>query len=218
MSLVNARIFFTYRKDEDMPLKVVIITASLVVGAVGGYFLIEFLRDACVVPSIKLSEEKSNNEGLVVKQAMSLIKEAEIEIEIFDDGNPSDNPESLYNSDVFIEAVQSKIKDNPDFRVRVLFNEGHSGLKFIREFRNRSDGCVALYVRKDGNRPPDRHYKIIDRGMKGVLSRHDYGDPDRTYQELSIERRKKSDMLRAGRNAMRLYGQPIKRFRRMEAA
>ena len=64
-----------------------------------------------------------------------------------------------------------------------LFNRNEPSLKFIQQFKDNEQ--VKIYRRKDGSRPPDRHYKIIDGGKKAYLSEHDLGDHERTYKEIS---------------------------------
>jgi len=144
------------------------ITLSIILGIVGAictYYLISILRDACVIPSIDMDPEEDNSNEQAVSHTVELIEETKKEIEIFDDGDYFE--ESVYNNESLIEVVRNKLDRNPDFKIRVLFNIGDDKLRFIQEFRN--EDRVEIYVRKDGTRPPDRHYKIIDGGIKGNL-------------------------------------------------
>lgn len=195
-------------------LSVVLSIIFGIVGAIGTYYLISILRDACVIPSILMDPEEENDNEQAVSNVVELIKDAKREIEIFDDGN--DFVGSAYNNDALIEAVRDKFDQNPDFKIRVLFNYKSPQLKFIQEFKENTR--VEIYVRKDGERPPDRHYKIIDGGIKGNISKHSLEEGEkRTYQNFHCAAKSKIDMSKAGRNVRRKLGQPIKSFERLQS-
>ena len=140
--------------------------------------LYPIMRKISLNRSIRINMDKKwvkNNNLEAARQAVSLLKESEYEIELFDDGD--DFEESVYNYSPFIDEVEKKLKDNPDFKIRCLFNEGNRKLKFIQKFV--SESRVEIYARTDKERLPDLHYKIIDGGVKGIISDHKKGDSDR---------------------------------------
>lgn len=195
-----------------MDISTVLSIVFGVAGAVGCFYLIGFLRDACVISSIHMDPEEDNSNEQAFFNTVGLTKEAKEEIEIFDDGDDFEG--SVYNNDAFIDAVREKFIHNPDFEVRVFFNVRSPQLKFIQAFKD--NPRVAIYVRREeDSRPPDKHYKIIDGGIKGNISKHPLGDGDRTYQNFVCTAKSESDRIRAGRNVLRKFRQPIKHFDRI---
>ena len=192
---------------DNIPIMLSIIFG--IVGAVGSYYLISILRDACSLPSVRMGIAEENSDDQAVTNSVILTKEAKREIEIFDDGDNFEG--SAYNDDRLIDAVLSKLREYQDFKVRVFFNIGDPELKFIQKLR----GCpqVEIYVREDDKRPDDRHYRIIDGGIKGNISKHPFGDGRRVYQNFDCVAKSKSDTERAGRNVLRVLRQPMKDFK-----
>lgn len=159
----------------------VIIVVVGVIGVIFVYYLQRELDDIRLIRSVETRPKSPNDNQTATSHVVDLLEEAKQKLEIFDDGDNFD--ESPYNSDVFTEAVQAKLQGSPDFEILCLFNRNEPGLKFIQQFKDNEQ--VKIYRRKDGSRPPDRHYKIIDGGKKAYLSEHDLGDHERTYKEIS---------------------------------
>lgn len=196
--------------------QVVLIAISVVVGVTCFYYTQKFFLDALVIPSIKIEGVKGNDDEVAIQQSISLTEEAKEEIEIFDDGDFSESFKSLYDDERFIEAIKKKLED-PNFEIRVFFNDGDNRLKFIQEFR--SNSRVKMYKRKAGTvRPPATHYRLIDGGVKGILSRHGQGDGDRRYRELIVSpmsERSTRSARRAGRIVLEKHRQPQDEFERL---
>ena len=169
------------------------------------------LRNAIVIRSIVFERKEGNNNEQAVLNTVELIKEAKDEIEIFDDGDFF--PGSAYEDNRVIDAVKDKLNKNPNFKFRFLFNIGDNKLRLIQTFYG-SDK-IEIYARKDQTRPPDRHYRIIDGGVKGTLSEHDVGDGPRTYQKFYCRARAKSDRRRAGRFVFKKWGQDMENFEKI---
>ena len=112
-----------------------------------------------------------------------MLNEAQESLIIYDDGDDSDG--SLYNDRRVIEAVQEKLKGNPLFEVRCLFNCNDELL-----FRRKLEGERQVDVRiRSNNEPGDGiHYKIIDGGPKAYVSRHALGSKEGSYKIVECTR------------------------------
>ena len=112
-----------------------------------------------------------------------MLNEARESLIIYDDGDNSEG--SLYNDRRVIEAVLEKLKDNPLFEVRCLFNCNDELL-----FRKELKGERQVDVRIRSNSAPEDgiHYKIIDGGSKAYLSRHALGSKQGRYKIVDCAR------------------------------
>ena len=112
-----------------------------------------------------------------------MLNEAQESLIIYDDGDNSEG--SLYNDRRVIEAVLEKLKDNPLFEVRCLFNCNDELL-----FRKELKGERQVDVRIRSNSAPEDgiHYKIIDGGSKAYLSRHALGSKQGRYKIVDCTR------------------------------
>ena len=191
------------------------MTAVIVIDAVVGIIavlialrVIRLARRALMLRSEGFSRLKHNSNIEAADLATSLVKEAEEEIEIYDDGDFFE--ESTYNYDPFVEAVQDKLVSNSLFRIRCFFNVHSQDLKFIQQFKDHDR--VSIYVRTTEKRPDDLHYKAIDGWIKGVISKHDLGDGERCYRDFSYKNFPPADIPRAKSAAIRKFRQPRKSF------
>lgn len=108
-----------------------------------------------------------NDNASALRSLLGMLNEAQESLIICDDGENSGG--SLDNDSRVIEAVQEKLKDNPLFEVRCLFNCNDELL-----FRKELKGERQVDVRIRSNSAPEDgiHYKIIDGGTKAYVSRH----------------------------------------------
>ena len=160
------------------------IALSIGVVMIGVWFVYDIQRDMediGLLRSFHVFPETVNNNQSAASHAAALLREAENELEVFDDGDWF--PESTYNDRSFLNSVEEKLQNNTHFRIRCFFNCDASDLEFTKRFRD--NPRVEIYVRKDGSRPPDRHYKIIDGGKKAYLSKHSLGDHTHRYKEIT---------------------------------
>ncbi len=191
---------------DNLPLLLSIVVG--IGGVIATYFLIRILVEACLIQSIQTDEEVDNSNEQAISNTVKLIQEAKDEIEMFDDGDFFE--ESVYNSDCLIETIRSKLDENPHFKIRALFNVPDPNLKFIKEFENNAQ--VEIYRRKDGSRPRERHYKVIDGGLKGNVSEHHLRATERTYRNFHCIARSKSERSMASKIVLKRIRQPIKLF------
>lgn len=112
-----------------------------------------------------------------------MLNEAQESLIIFDDGDDIDG--SIYNDRRVIDAVQDKLRNNPEFELRCLF-DSDDDLLFRRELERerhvsiRTRSCCAL---TDGI-----YYQIIDGGTKAYLSRRALGSKERRFRLVDCTR------------------------------
>ena len=195
-------------------LENVIIAIGIVGAIVSMSFVFKYLRKAMTIRTLKFERRVKNSDEQAILNTLELIKEAENEIEIFDDGDCF--PGSAYEDDRVIEAIEDKLKKNPAFKFRFLFNIGSPELKLIQAACNRETlRGIELYRRISRERPADRHYRIIDGGVKGILSEHSVGKGPRTYQNFDCRAKADSDRKRAGSFVFEKWGQNEADFERI---
>lgn len=126
---------------------------------------------------VKVSPVQINDDDSAVTNFIELLDEARTSMILYDDGN--DMAGSVYNDSRVIDAVRSKLRFNPDFELRCLFN-CDEGVKFRKEFTDEPQ--VEIRTRSDVGRERKVHYKIIDGGVKAYLSRHELGSIQRRFK------------------------------------
>ena len=189
----------------------------VVAGSVCFLFTYKYLRKAVALSFVRKGAIVENDDDIAIEQSISLVKEAEKDIEMFDDGDLKKSYRSLYDDERFIEVISEKLRNNPDFKIRAFFNTGDPQLRFIQKFG--ANDRVEIYKLKAGiPRPPDLHYRLIDGGTKGILAKHTQGVGERIYQELSIPNRSKRDTVVAGKFVLEKYRQPENNFEKLEIA
>jgi len=143
-------------------MHIVLSIGVVIIGVGFVYDLRREMKDVGLIRSFHVFPELRNDDQSAVAHVVELLKEANEELEAFDDGDSF--PGSTYNDEEFLHAVREKLKNNDRFRIRCFFNCDDPSLAFTKKFKG--EPRVEIYVRKDGSRPPDRHYKIIDGGRK----------------------------------------------------
>ena len=128
---------------------------------------------------VKVSPVRINDDDSVVGNFIELLDEARTSMIVYDDGNDMDG--SVYNDSRVIDAVRRKLRSNPDFELRCLFN-CNDEVKFRKEFTDEPQ--VDIRTRSDGGRERRVHYKIIDGGVKAYLSRHKLGSSQRRFKTV----------------------------------
>ena len=147
-----------------------VFTASTVI-------MIWMLHRAFQYADVTVTPARVNDDDSVAGHFIELLDEAQTSMILYDDGNNMDG--SVYNDPQVIDAVRRKLRGNPDFRLQCLFN-CNEDVRFRTEFAN--DPQVEIRTRNDTDSGGGVHYKIIDRGMKAYLSRHERGSRERIYK------------------------------------
>ena len=148
------------------PMIVPLVNVVLVLAA--GIASIPWLRDAVEVSRTMVSEMPPNSNAEAEQVFLDLLREAETEIVMYDDGDIGEG--SLYQSPKVVEAIKTKLQENPEFRVRCVLNEMHDTL-FERELVT----ILGVEIRRRSSNPSRVHYKIID-GLKAYVSCHQPGE------------------------------------------
>ena len=135
------------------------------------------LHRAFQYADVKVTPGRVSDDGSAVSAFIELLDEAQASMILYDDGNSENG--SVYNDRRVIGAVRRKLRDNPDFNLQCLFN-CNEDMRFRKEFANEPQ--VEIRTRNDSGSESGVHYKIIDRGMKAYLSRHERGAGERIYK------------------------------------
>ena len=105
-------------------------------------------------------------------------------LEIFDDGNKM--PASIYEDPEVVDRTKEKLDECPDLKIVCFFNDKEDVL-FSRELR--LHGSVEIHDGIDPGRNSDReqvHYKIVDFGRHGYLSKHSHGGTERWFERYDF--------------------------------
>lgn len=119
-----------------------------------------------------------NDPDITKRYFLLLLDRAQKNMVVYDDGN--DVEDSVYSDDDVLSAIDTKFEQQPEFRMRCLFNcpvPEPLRLKFAQGSRldARSTGL--------GDRAPrDTHLKVIDNGRMAYLTRQDYNSMTRNYE------------------------------------
>lgn len=161
--------------------KVIGITLSVVFAGTLVYFVVHLIR----VSSLNLvrSTDVAVNDGDVTASSFTaLLDEARRGMVIYDDGDKVSN--SNYMNDEIVRNVRKKLKENPDFRIRCLFNYKED-LAF-REIEGSFPSQMEIRKHDSAHRRLAMHYKIIDDGRKAYLSRHEPNDTRRHFRVVDL--------------------------------
>ena len=150
------------------------VAGALVAGTVWGIW---FLNRAFQYVYVRVTPVQVNDDDSVVTNFIELLSEARISMVVYDDGNDMDG--SLYNDPRVIDAVRSKFREQPDFKLQCLFN-CDDDVKFREELAH--EQRVDIRTRIDSGDQGEIHYKMIDGGVKAYLSLHALGSRDRIYK------------------------------------
>ena len=120
-----------------------------------------------------------NSDKTAAQNFLALLQDAKESMVVYDDGNKMDG--SVYQDDKVIEAVHRKLSENPKFRLSCYFNVDDD-MPFTRALEKHERVRI---VTGSGERPEDDvHYKIIDRGIKAQISRHELASKERRYRVI----------------------------------
>ena len=157
-----------------------VVCAWLVVATAIMFWTLHRAFQFCYVRS---TSPAINDNASALRSLLGMLNEAQESLIIYDDGDNSEG--SLYNDRRVTEAVREKLKDNPLFEVRCLFNCNDELL-----FRKELKGERQVDVRIRSNSAPEDgiHYKIIDGGAKAYVSRHAMDSKQGRYRIVDCTR------------------------------
>lgn len=120
-----------------------------------------------------------SNDGETAKRLfLFLLDQAERDLIIYDDGN--DVEDSIYANEAVLDALEAKLRHEPDFTVRCLFNcDGP------QQLHDRFDNEPRFTIRTTGlgeKAPRDLHLKVADRGRMAYLTQHEFNSTTRLYE------------------------------------
>ena len=153
------------------------MTVSVMYWVVGGGVIVVCLVLALQAPSYMdvFFEQNGNDDDEAARRFKALIGEARENIIIHDDGDST--PSTLYNNPDVVDEVRAKLEAG--VTVRCLFNK-REDIAMVRLCKDFPDSSLMVrYMRSAPDCRRDIHFKIIDNGTKGILSKHCPGSRDR---------------------------------------
>ena len=158
----------------------IILGAALVAGIVASLGYLGWVHNCGLnLQSVKLSSVMPNDDRTAKTHFIKLLGEAKSSMIVYDDGNVMSG--SVYESQEVIEAVRCKIESDHEFQLLCLFNCYEPKLMFRRELADLPSVQIRTRAEGDGG---GTHYKIIDDGLKGYLSKHEFGKDSRLYKTV----------------------------------
>lgn len=153
-----------------------VTAAGLVASTVAGvlYLLRSFHFQYVEVTPIRVNDHAS-----VARNFIQLLGEARASMIVYDDGNNVQG--SLYSEQSVIDAVRGRLRADPAFELRCLFDSDDQ-VEFRWELANEPQ--VDIRTRRDSGRGAKIHYQIIDGGEKAYLSRHGRGASKRRSRTI----------------------------------
>ena len=121
-----------------------------------------------------LFEQDGNDDEEAARRFKDLIGEAKENIIIHDDGDST--PSTLYNNQDVVDAVRERLEAG--VIIQCLFNK-REDIAMVRLCKDFPDRLTVRYMRSAPNCRRDIHFKIVDNGTKGILSKHCPGSRDR---------------------------------------
>lgn len=173
---------------------IMLLAIILIAGSVSFFFFLRFARRTLAIMRVRVSSGE-NDDNTAVEQFITLVNKAEHLIIVYDDGNLMHG--SLYDDKAVVEAVKKRLSENSDLEIKCFFNRREQTHFFTSlqssnrvdiRFRNNSEG-----------RPDDVHYKIIDNGVIGYLSRHALGQTERNFTIVDCSKSKPARRLMLGK-------------------
>lgn len=120
-----------------------------------------------------------NSDETAASNFLALLQVATESMVVYDDGNKMEG--SIYQNQGVIDAVRKKLSENPGFRLSCYFNFDDN-MPFTEALKEHPHVRI---VTGHGDRPSDDvHYKIIDRGLKAHVSRHELASQERRYRVI----------------------------------
>ena len=135
-----------------------------------------WLLDAVEVSRTVVSEMPPNNDVRAEQDFISLAREAENEIIIYDDGDGHEG--SLYASQAVVDLLRAKL-ENPEFTLECVLNYPTGETRFERELR----AFPNARIRERRGNKSRVHYKIVD-GRKAYVSCHERGEEARNRRMI----------------------------------
>ena len=126
---------------------------------------VHLLRETADISRTVVTKMPPNTDRDAKAAVQALVAEAQHSLWMYDDGDPE--TESLYQNEAFVQAIQSKLAENKNFKVECLLNYPTGTTLFERELSN----VNGVQIRKRVRNRSRTHYKIID-GRKAYVSRH----------------------------------------------
>ena len=177
----------------------------------------KYLADAAVLRAIEMGGVSKKDDQTVIQQIISLVTEAQSEIEIFDDGELS---KFLYRDTAFVGCVRRRLTEDRDFKVRVFFDSSVPSGAFAELCKDFPDS-VTVWRRARlvlaGDVSSAVYFHLIDRGTKGVFKKQSAEDGLWRYRSMDISSCSESDKKKAGAVVLRKYRQPEELFKRVGA-
>ena len=152
-----------------------VVAGILVVGG-----LLYYTVDAIVVLYLVESESGMNSDAKAKTVMLSLVRRANNIILIHDNGDDDDG--SIYQDEEVVDAFMARLEEVPILQVKCLFNENNDTL-FRRRLGAHSRVTIRITLRHTVI-----HFKIIDGGIYGYISRHEKGETHRPYQSFDFSR------------------------------
>ena len=180
-----------------LPLNVTLVIIISIAGCVSFAFFLLFARRTLAIMRVRVSSGK-NDESAAPGQFIALVNRAEHLIIVYDDGNKMKG--SLYDDRSVVEAVEKRLLENDGLNVKCFFNKRDQTL-FVTTLQHK-DRVDIQFRNNDENRPDDVHYKIIDEGAMGYLSRHALGQTERNFTIVDCSKSKLSRRLMLGKYLM----------------
>ncbi len=146
--------------------------------AIGGAIFVAYLIVQDVVQMGVRMEQGKNNVETPKTYLLHMLDAAESQITIFDDGDKVND--SLYEDSSIVNAFVQKRQAVPGFAIACYFNNPRQ-----TPFRDALEGqpgvtiCTGDGTKREGY---EVHYKIIDGGKMGYLSRHEEHSLARRFQ------------------------------------
>lgn len=141
---------------------------------------------------IVVVDEGPNSNQAVKRHLLEIIKAAQQDIEMFDDGD--DDADSIYQDPMIVAALKQKLATIPDFRVTCYLNEDND-LLFRREMEEWYPRAQVHAGIQPTARPEQQvHYKIADGGRLSYLSQHPRGEAERWFRRYDCTRLRKRDL------------------------
>ena len=120
-----------------------------------------------------------NSNEQATKMFIDLVKQAQHQIDIHDDGNNFEG--SIYNNQEVMDVLSNKISEK-GIKVRCLFNDPDQQLKLLELAQTlEAQDNIEIWYLDGGRQEPDTHYKIVDKGRFVHTSRHEHGGIERTF-------------------------------------
>ena len=118
------------------------------------------------------TREGINDHERVVAEFSELLDGADKTMIVYDDGNSM--RESVYEDQAVVDAIETKLAENPQFEIDCMFNCGDDTL-FLRRFREHP----RIHITRRKGERSSVHYRIIDDGRKAHISHHELGEEER---------------------------------------